>query len=64
MNLQLTIIVILFIANIVGSSFGIHSTIQEATKIWIFQVVAFYIGYFSGKINGDHIDHDKDTIFL
>lgn len=64
MNLQITIIVILFIANIVGSSFGIHSTIQEATKSWIFQVVAFYIGYFSCKINGHHIDHDKDTIFL
>lgn len=64
MNLQLTILGILFIANIVGSSFGIHSSVQEAVKIWIFQVVAFYIGYFSCKINGDHIDHDKDTIFL
>ena len=64
MNIQIVILFVLFIANIVGSSFGIHSTIQEATKSWIFQVVTFYIGYFSCKINGHHIDHDKDTIFL
>ena len=64
MNLQITIIVILFIVNILGSSLGIYSNVQEATKSWIFQIIAFYLGYFSSKINGDHINHDKDTIFL
>lgn len=64
MNLQLTILGILFIANIVGSSFGIHSSVQEAVKIWIFMIGGFYFGYFCCKINGDHINHDKDTIFL
>lgn len=64
MNLWIVVIISLFIANIVGSSFGIHSTVQEATKIWLFQLPSLVIGYFICKINGDDIDHDKNTYFL
>ena len=63
MNLHLTILGILFLVNLFGTSIGLHSTVGDSLKSWILQVISFYLGYHVYKINGKHYDeHEGDII--
>ena len=64
MNLHLTILGTLFLINLFGTSIGLHSTVGDSLKSWLLQVISFYLGYFSYRINGKHYDEREGDIII